>query len=177
MREVRTPTTSLTNLRETMKEMTLRVEDPAFEKLLGMLSLCPQVEVVGTADVCGSREWLDRCVAAAIIRLRLSDGLPCQGDYAYIMLAANEGWLKDVPFFCTPKVFLDYLCALGLDDLPARSTLYHALGQIRGRYPEWTFADAPDAHEELRRRNVVRQFASTLGRVRRELLDGWLATR
>ena len=174
MREVRTPTTSLTNLREAMKEMLLRVEDPAFDILLGMLSLCPQVEVVSISNRADGRERLDRCMAIAISRLRQSGALRCPGDYAYIMAAVNEGWLKDVPYFFTPKIFLDYLRALGLEHLPARSTLYDAVGRIRGRYPDWTFSDAPGPHEELRRRNVVRQFASAFGKVRREPLDGML---
>lgn len=46
-----------------MKEVIIHVEDCAYEKLMGMLSLCPQVEVVSEGMAIETREAIDLCVA------------------------------------------------------------------------------------------------------------------
>ena len=50
--------------RETMKEIVLRIDDAAFEKFMGMVSLCPQVEIV-TVD-----EAAVMCQGQMAVRIR-----------------------------------------------------------------------------------------------------------
>ncbi len=93
-------------------------------------------------------------------------------DYTYIMLASNEGVVKGLKYFYSPKEFITYLKGLELDGLPGRSTLYDTIAKTSGRYPEWTFSDGPRDTEAMRRRNIARQFLSAFGRARRRLSDG-----
>jgi hypothetical protein len=37
------PSRSQIDLEETMKQVTLRIDDAAFERFMGMVSLCPEV--------------------------------------------------------------------------------------------------------------------------------------
>ena len=67
-----------------MKEVLIHVEDCAYEKFMGMLSLCPQVEVVSEGVAIETREAIDLCVARAIREMR-ADGafrFPISGHYA-----------------------------------------------------------------------------------------------
>ena len=91
------------------KEVVLLIEDSVYEKFMGMVSLCPQVEVVsetmgGVADL-----DVDYCMACAIRELKQCDVLHRFYDYAYIMVALNEEVVKGVPFFYTPMAYLSYL--------------------------------------------------------------------
>ena len=99
------------------------------------------------------------------------------GYYTYIMIAANEGLIPGMPFFFSPQEFVDYLKALDLDGLPGRSTIYDTISKVSGRYPDWTFNDQPKAAEELRRKNIVKQFLSAFGRAKRRLSDGFSENR
>jgi hypothetical protein len=155
-----------------MKEVLLQIEDSAYVKFMGMVSLCPQVKVLSEGVAIETRGTTDLCVARAIRDLR-ADGVfryPC--DYTYLMLAANEGLAKGMAFFCSPKDFIDYLKELELDGLPGRSTLYDTLSKVEGKYPDWTFKDNPKPKEVLRRKNVVKLFLSAFGKARRTASDG-----
>jgi hypothetical protein len=160
-----------------MKEVIIHVEDCAYEKLMGMLSLCPQVEVVSEGVAIETREAIDLCVARAIREMRADGAFRLPGDYTYLMIAANEGLAKGMAFFHTPKEYLDYLKELELDGLPGRSTVYDILSKVDGKYPDWIFIDDPKPKEALRRKNIVRMFLSAFFKAKRAMSDGFSDNR
>ena len=157
-----------------MKQVVLRIDDAAFEKFMGMVSLCPQVEVVNVCDTGDKKQTMDGFVATAIreMRQRLAFRSPC--DYAYLMVAMNESVVKGLPFFYTPKDFIDYMREADFDNLPGRSTVYNTIAKVKGKYPDWTFTDDPKASEALRRKNLIKQFLSAFVRAQAGKLDGLL---
>ena len=157
-----------------MKQVVLRIDDAAFEKFMGMVSLCPQVEVVNVCDTGDKKQTMDGYVASAIreMRQRLAFRSPC--DYAYLMVAMNQNVVKGLPFFYTPKDFIDYMREADFDNLPGRSTVYNTIAKVKGKYPDWTFTDDPKASEALRRKNLIKQFLSAFVRAQAGKLDGML---
>ena len=157
-----------------MKQVVLRIDDAAFEKFMGMVSLCPQVEVVNVCDTGDKKQTMDGYVASAIreMRQRLAFRSPC--DYAYLMVAMNESVVKGLPFFYTPKDFIDYMREADFDNLPGRSTVYNTIAKVKGKYPDWFFTDEPKASEALRRKNLIKQFLSAFVRAQAGKLDGLL---
>ena len=157
-----------------MKQVVLRIDDAAFEKFMGMMSLCPMVEVLNVCDTGNKKQTIDCYVASAIREMRqaLAFKNPC--DYAYLMVAMNESVVKGLPFFYTPKDFIDYMREADFDNLPGRSTVYNTIAKVKGRYPDWTFTDAPKASEALRRKNLIKQFLSAFVRAQAGKLDGLL---
>ena len=155
-----------------MRQIILNVEDAAYEQFMGMVALCPQVKVVSDGAACETRDVVDLCVARAIREMQENGAFRYPSDYTYIMVATNEGMVKGIPFFYSPKEYLDYLKELELDGLPGRSTLYDTINKMRGRYPDWSFSDNPKTAEILRRKNIVKQFLSAFGRARRDASDG-----
>ena len=155
-----------------MKQVVLRIDDAAFEKFMGMVSLCPMVEVVNVCQSDDKKMTTDTYVASAIREMRqtLAFRSPC--DYAYLMVAMNESVVKGLPFFYTPKDFIDYMREAEFDNLPGRSTVYNTIAKVRGKYPDWTFTDAPKASEALRRKNLIKQFLSAFMRAQSRKLDG-----
>ena len=90
------------------------------------------------------------------------------------MVAFNESVVKGLPFFYSPKDFLDYMKDSDFDDLPGRSTIYNTIAKVKGKYPDWTFTDAPKASEALRRKNLIKQFLSAFMKAQSGMLDGLL---
>ena len=155
-----------------MKQVVLRIDDAAFEKFMGMVSLCPQVEVVSENSEEEVRKDVDICIKNAIIELKDNGVFRKPSDYTYIMQVINSKKVKDAPFFLTPDMFRLYLTEIGMQALPGRSTIYDTIQIMKGEYPHWTFNDPKiDEIETLRRNNVARQFLSTFGRVLRGLSD------
>ena len=157
---------------ETMKQVVLRIDNAAFEKFMGMVSLCPQVEVLNVCQTGDGKLTTDRYVVSAIREMRqtLAFRYPC--DYAYLMVAMNESVVKGLPFFYTPKDFLDYMRESKFDNLPGRSTVYNTIAKVKGKYPDWTFTDAPKASEALRRKNLIKRFLSAFMKAQSRQLDG-----
>ena len=155
-----------------MKQVVLRIDDAAFEKFMGMVSLCPMVEVLNVCQTADKKLTLDSYVASAIREMRqtLAFRYPC--DYAYLMVAMNESVVKGLPFFYTPKDFIDYMRASDFDGLPGRTTIYDTIAKVKGKYPDWTFTDAPKASEALRRKNLIKQFLSAFMRAQSKKSDG-----
>ena len=155
-----------------MKQVVLRIDDAAFEKFMGMVDLCPMVEVLNVCGTGDKKLTIDAYVASAIREMRqtLAFRYPC--DYAYLMVAMNESVIKGLPFFYTPKDFIDYMREADFDNLPGRSTVYNTIAKVRGRYPDWTFTDAPKTSEALRRKNLIKQFLSAFMRAQSRKLDG-----
>ena len=154
-----------------MKEITIQVEDSAYECVLGMLRLCEKVEVVSNGVCVLAESNTDLCVAKAIgeLRQRRVFRYPC--DYTYVMMAMNEEVVKGLPFFYSPMEFIAYLQALGFDGLPGKTTLYDTINRTQGKFPNWDFDDNPKDVERIRRVNVAKQFLSALGRAKRGMSE------
>jgi hypothetical protein len=157
-----------------MKKVILEIEDSAFESFMGMIGLCPQVSVVNVCQIKDVQKSTDYYVALAMRALENMVAFRTPGDYGYLMVALNEGVVKGLPFFYTPKDFLDYMKELGFKNLPSRSTLYNTIGKVAGKYPDWIFTDAPKASEALRRKNLVKLFLSAYMKALSGKLDGSL---
>jgi hypothetical protein len=155
-----------------MKQVILKIDDSAYEQFMGMVSLCPQVEVVSVCQNGDQQLTIDIYVASAIREMRQMQAFRLPSDYVYLMVAMNEGVVKGSPFFYTPKDFLDYMRELNFDGLLGRSTVYDTIAKVQGKYPDWTFSDAPKASEALRRKNLVRLFLSAFVRAQSRKLDG-----
>ena len=61
-----------------MKEIVLQIDDAAYEKFMGMVSLCPQVQVV--SEGVEVRGTVDLCVAGAIRELQESGKIKHPSD-------------------------------------------------------------------------------------------------
>ena len=157
-----------------MKQVILKIDDSVYEKFMGMVSLCPQVEVVSVCQTGDQHLTIDVYVASAIREMRLALAFQHPSDYAYLMVAMNESVVKGLPFFYTPKDFLDYMRESNFANLPGRSTIYNTVAKVKGKYPDWTFTDTPKASEALRRKNLVKQFLSAFVRAQSRKLDGSL---
>ncbi len=155
-----------------MKQVVLRIDDAAFEKFMGMVSLCPQVEVVNVCESGDKKLTTDTYVASAIREMRRMQAFRYPCDYAYLMVALNESVVKGMPFFYTPKDFIDYMREADFDNLPGRTTIYDTIAKVKGKYPDWTFTDAPKASEALRRKNLIKQFLSAFVRAQSRKPDG-----
>lgn len=114
------------------------MNDDDYDKVLKMLSLFPDIEMTGTKSVRMSTSVRDECVAQAIREMQSRKTLRRPSDYTYIMVTANEEFIKGLPFFYSPQEFLNYLRVLDCANLPGRSTLYDTQAKINGRFPDWT---------------------------------------
>lgn len=159
-----------------MKEILLRIEDSAYEQFMGLVQLCPMVELIGTGDCIETQDVIDKSFACAIIELRDRKVFKTSADYTYIMKAANDGAIHHTLFYYSPSEFISYLEALGLMNLTGRSTLYNNKDCISGKYPNWTFSDSDriSQYEILRRKNIVVQFLSAFLKEKRRLSDATL---
>ena len=142
-----------------MKQVVLRIDDAAYEKFMGMVSLCPMVEVVNVCQAKDARQMTNHYVMAAIREMRQTRAFRYPCDYAFLMVAFNESVVKGLPFFYSPKDFLDYMKDSDFDDLPGRSTIYNTIAKVKGEYA-------------LRRKNLIKQFLSAFVKAQSGMLDG-----
>jgi hypothetical protein len=158
MREVRTPTTYLAKLGETMKEIVLRIEDAAMEDFMALVRLCPSVEVVDVDEAAVPCEsTMSARIREAIMQLRAERLLKRKFDYAWLKVAMDS--TDDMPSFESAQRFLDYMRdELMLDDLPCESSISKMMDMARGQLFYWTFSDTSDAQETTRRNNIVKRF-------------------
>lgn len=149
-----------------MKEIVVRVDDAAFERLMGMLSLCPSVEVVEVNEtaVLSSGPLAIR-IRHAIVRLREERLLRRMYDYAWLKVAMDSD--DDLPSFESAQKYIDYLGGeLQLDGLPSESSVSKMMDAARGQLFNWTFSDTSDAQETTRRNNIVKRFFNLMrGRI------------
>lgn len=141
-----------------MKQVVLRIDDAAYEKFMGMVSLCPQVEVVeiDEAAVMGNGQMALR-IREAILQLRTEHLLRRKFDYAWLKVAMDS--TDDLPSFESAQRYLDYLSIeLKLDDLPCESSISKMMDAARGQLFNWTFSDTCDTQETTRRNNIVKRF-------------------
>lgn len=128
-----------------MKEIVVRVDDAAFERLMGMLSLCPSVEVVEVNEsaVLSSGPLAIR-IRHAIVQLREERLLRRMYDYAWLKVAMDSD--DDLPSFESAQKYIDYLGGeLQLDGLPSESSVSKMMDAARGQLFNWTFSDTSDA--------------------------------
>ena len=151
-----------------MRQIILEIEDSAYEQFMGMLGLCPSVKVVSESSVAEVASQRDQCMLYAIQTLRANCVFRFGYDYAWIMKAISEGVSEEFGEFRSPQSFLDYLDEMGIDGLPARTTLSRACSKTFGCYPDWRFIDIEKPSEILRRKNVVKQFLSAFGEAKRK---------
>ena len=141
-----------------MKQVVLRIDDAAFEKFMGMVSLCPQVEVVTVdeaAVMCQGQ--LPVRIREAILQLRAERLLRRKFDYAGLKVAMDS--TDDFPSFESAQRYLDYMRdELMLDELPCESSISKMMDMARGQLFYWTFSDTSDAQETTRRNNIVKRF-------------------
>ena len=149
-----------------MKEIVVRVDDAAFERLMGMLSLCPSVEVVevNESTVLSSGPLAIR-IRHAIVQLREERLLRRMYDYAWLKVAMDSD--DDLPSFESAQKYIDYLGGeLQLDGLPSESSVSKMMDAARGQLFNWTFSDTSDAQETTRRNNIVKRFFNLMrGRI------------
>ena len=149
-----------------MKEIVVRVDDAAFERLMGMLSLCPSVEVVEVNEsaVLSSGPLAIR-IRHAIVQLREERQLRRMYDYAWLKVAMDSD--DDLPSFESAQKYIDYLGGeLQLDGLPSESSVSKMMDAARGQLFNWTFSDTSDAQETTRRNNIVKRFFNLMrGRI------------
>ena len=141
-----------------MKQVVLRIDDAAFEKFMGMVSLCPQVEIVTVdeAAVMCQGQMAVR-IREAILQLRAERLLRRKFDYAWLKVAMDS--TDDLPSFESAQRYLDYMRdELMLDDLPCESSISKMMDMARGQLFCWTFSDTSDAQETTRRNNIVKRF-------------------
>ena len=132
-----------------MKQVILKIDDSAYEKFMGIVSLCPQVEVVCESSITDVMNDRDQCMVYAIQTLRNNHVFRFGYDYTW----------------------LDYLYEIGIEKLPSRITLSLAYSKTFNHFPDWTFTDMDNPSEILRRKNVVRQFLSAFGTAKRGILN------
>ena len=149
-----------------MKEIVVRVDDAAFERLMGMLSLCPSVEVVEVNESAAlSSGPLAIRIRHAIVQLREERLLRRMYDYAWLKVAMDSD--DDLPSFESAQKYIDYLGGeLQLDGLPSESSVSKMMDAARGQLFNWTFSDTSDAQETTRRNNIVKRFFNLMrGRI------------
>jgi hypothetical protein len=141
-----------------MKQVVLRIDDAAFEKFMGMVSLCPQVEIVDVDEsAVPTQGQLAVRIREAIMQLRAERLLRRKFDYAWLKVAMDS--TEDMPSFESAQRFLDYLSIeLQLDGLPCESSVSKMMDAPRGQLFQWTFRDTSDAQETTRRNNIVKRF-------------------
>jgi len=161
----------ISQLKKVMRQIILEVEDSYFDKFMGMVDMCHGVKVVSTHDSVDTRNDRDSCVVYAINSLRNDGVFRYSFDYAWIMMAINEGVIEDFEGEMSLQGFIDYLKELGFNNLPCRTSLYNAYSKTLDSFPEWTFIDVKDAGEILRRKNVVKQFLSAYGVAKRGIFN------
>ena len=157
-----------------MKQLVLEIEDSVYEQFMGMVNLCQGVTMVSTSNGVETMDIVDYCFLEAIKELRDNHVIKHRSDLAYIMLGANDGVIKGLVYFYSPNDYSGYLLQLGIEDLPPRSTIYNKVNDTIGKFPDWEFVGDVKPKEILRRKNIVNQFISAYGRIKRQKLDGFL---
>ena len=148
-----------------MKQVGLRIEDSAFERFMGIVSLCPQVEVASQNEMPDyGPDEITQKVALAIKVLQRNKTIRHLYDYTWIMVGIGDGVVEGMGAFGSPQKFMDYLRSIGMERVPSRTTISTWFGRGIGKYHNWEFVDTQDPQEIQRRKNVVRQFISAINK-------------
>ena len=74
-----------------MKQIVIEIDDEAYESFLSMLNLCPAIRVVSEVEIADTLAGRDVCMREAICILRGNNVFRHYYDYAWIMMAINDG--------------------------------------------------------------------------------------
>ena len=155
-----------------MKEITIRVPDDMAQLLVEWVKHIPEMEIVCREE---STDYglgdMDRRMALALEVLKQNKTIRYLYDYTWIMVAIGDGVIKGMGGFRSPQKFMDYLCSLGVERIPSRTTLSTFNNYVFGAYPDWEFTDTDDPLEILRRKNVVRQLISALNKLKNQATE------
>ena len=154
-----------------MKEITLRMNDEMAQLVEQLVGHLEGVEMVCSMDSDVSEDDCAQCAREAFESLLADGAIRRPRDYAWIMMAMNQGAIDDFETFRSHQDFIDYLKEIGLQNVPSRTTLYSAENNTMEEYPNWMFLDNPKTSEALRRTNLVKQFLSAYRRAKRALLN------
>ena len=146
-----------------MKQVVLRIEDSAFRRFMGIVSLCSQVEVAGGDELPedGPDEAVQR-VSLAIKMLQRNKTIRHLYDYTWIMAAIGDGIVAGMSAFGSPQKYIDFLKSIGVERVPSRTTISTWNGKFYGKFPDWEFIDTRDPQKIQRRKNVVNEFKRVL---------------
>ena len=161
----------LSQILEEMKEITLRVPDDMVALIEQWAERIPEMEVVCSVDSIVTEDVRDLCAKAAFETLLINNAIRRPRDYAWIKMALDQNVIPDFKGFYSDQNFIDYLNELGVGKIPSRTTLFNICNITIDKYPNWVFLDKPEPNEELRRKNVVKQFLSAYGKAKREKLN------
>ena len=76
--------THISQTKEKLKEIKLRIKDSAFQTILDFIQLCPAAEVIGTGDNMDIKDNTDRSFACSVIELKARNVFITPADYAYM---------------------------------------------------------------------------------------------
>ena len=93
-----TASTRSQKLRKKMKEVTLLVPDQMVALIEQWAQYVPEMEIAVMSD-CLSKDGRDQCFRRAVQELADSRLIRRSRDYAWIMIAIDQGVLKDVEAF------------------------------------------------------------------------------
>ena len=157
MREVRTPTT-LSQFKEKMKDITLRVPDDMAGLVEMWAERIPEMEILSICEA-GTPCYgnMAERLSYAINQLREENLLPNLYDFAWLKVAMDS--LDDFPNFKSAQSYLDYLyIEVRVKELPSESSISKKMNTPCGKIFEWTFSDTNDKEEITRRNNIVKRF-------------------
>ena len=154
-----------------MKEITLRVPDDMALMIEDWTKFIPKMEMIHIDDSMLGVDARDHCAKCAFDKLIEDKAIRRPRDYAWIMLAMNQGVVDDFEGFHSHQDYIDYLKEIGMSVTPSRTTLYNMENITMGDYPEWEFMDGSSPTETLRRKNLVKLFLSAYRRAKRGELN------
>jgi len=134
------------------------------EKMAGM--------ACGMDDDCVEIDEANRCAAAAIRTMRNEGVIQAPRDYVWIMTLMNQHVLADFDGYFTGLSFVKFLRAIGVEDVPSKSTVYNHADVVEGKFPQWEYRDRPDRTEAIRRTNVAKRFVTAFRKEKSSVLEG-----
>ena len=94
-------------------------------------------------------------IKKSIEKLKEEKILKYKYDYTWVMEVMNQ--TENMPHFDTPSSFINYLKAMGIEQLPSEDSINKKQNDFSGTFPEWKFKDC-DITEATRRINVGKRF-------------------
>lgn len=94
-------------------------------------------------------------IKKSIEKLKEEKILKYKYDYTWVMEVMNQ--TEKMPHFDTPSSFINYLKAMGIEQLPSEDTINKKQNDFSGTFPEWEFKKC-DITEATRRINVGKRF-------------------
>ena len=154
-----------------MIELTIRVPNDLAQTIGDLIKRIPEAEIVCSAEDIKVESLRDECAKEAFNTLLYEGIIKSPRDIGWIMVAMNKGLMDDFTEFSSDQSFIDYLKDLNIRKVPSRTTLFNANFLVSEVSPTLQFSDNPDAHETIRRRNVVFRFLNSYREAKRTKLN------